>query len=326
MTEPPHPLPNFPDQKGPPGAANLPWGEQPPHPVEGGPPGAAIMPWEDPPPSVAASTEGMHVIMEELFGVTPKDLIPDGGLLFQCPPLDEFSVDYAHGHTDYETIENQHSRKGVPQLATVTFDTLVVDYARFAVDQDAAEIETIRDTLKEVCLSGEPFLLTAAHQLPPRGYSNWSLVIGGPEVQMPATLRSLKVTEKAGEGDARYLAVSFVEYREPTLTRTTTGKKRSGGKTTFPTTVVLYGSGRTKWVRGTTLVDVPFVQPPLRPLTLGVLAKNFYGDSSRWRGIARANNIVSWGANDALITHPRFSALKDDVGIKILIPKPGSGA
>lgn len=263
-----------------------------------------------------ARGEGLRVKLDPIQGMSTPGLLDDAGLLFQCPPTDEFSVDVSHSHTDYETLDLQHSRKGVPQLQTVSFDTLVVDYGLYVIDDDAPEIEVISETLKLICLSGDPFLLTAAHALPPRGYTSWSAALAGPEVQWPATLRSLRITEKAGEGDARYLNVNFVEYRPPVQQRQELGKKRPGGRT-FPTTARLFADGTARdasdHVLGTPLTD---------PVTLASLATYFYGDAARGADIQRANGLGDWGRNDPLIFHTKYRKLKSQTPAKLTIPRP----
>lgn len=263
-----------------------------------------------------ARSEGLHVLLEPIPGVSTPGLLDAPGLLFQCPPLDEFSIDYGHSHTDYDTLDSQHSRKGVPQLTTATFDTLVVDYGLFVIDDEAPEIEVITDTLRLVCQAGDPFLLTVAHALPPRGYANWSLTLAGPELQVPATLRTVRVSEKAGEGDARYLNVGFVEYRSPTQARSGLGKKRAGGRK-FPTTARLFADGTCRDES-----DRKIANPPTRPVTLSELARHFYGDTARAVDIQRANNLGGWGRTDALIQAPRYRKLRGSAFAKLAIPRP----
>lgn len=263
-----------------------------------------------------ARGDGLRVFLEPIPGQSARGILDTAGLLFQCPPLDEFSVDYAHSHTDYETLDNQHSKKGVPQLRTASFSTLVVDYGLYVVNDDAPEIEVVTDTLLKLTEAGDPFLLTVAHALPPRGYANWSLTLAGPELQMPATLRTLKVTEKAGEGDARYLDVAFSEYRDPVQSRSALGKRRAGGRS-FPTTARLFADGTCRDEAGNAIGA-----PPQRPVTLYELARYFYGDSGAAADIQRANGLGSWGRSDALILAPRYKRLGGRTPAKIAIPKP----
>lgn len=272
----------------------------------------AGVPWDSGVARSSMPAEGMRVLLEPIPGLTKAKLLPRRGFMFQLPPLEEFTVNYAHSHTDYETLEAQQSRAGVPELATIQFSTLVMDDDRFDVNPLAATVENATEKLRDICLSGTPFLLTAAHQLPSGGYSNWNETFAGPEVQFPATLRSLAVTEKAGEGDARYLNVSFVEYRDA---EQPAAGKGAAAKTTPPTTVKLYWDGHAVDAAGRKLAD-----PPLRPVTLAYLAKKFYKDPGLAQRLGQANSLGNWGASDALMLHPRFKVLKEGKYGKLKIP------
>src|SRR5687768_16110445 len=188
-------------------------------------------------------SEGLLVSLAGIEGMTDKGLLASP-FYFQCPPLEEFVVEYAHGHTDYDTVgAGEFSRKGGVKLRTTSFDTLFVDWATWTVTSDFPPIESITDELIELTESGSPFLLTVARVATIGGFDGWDLSQAGPELQMPATLRSLRVSEKAGEGDARYLNVSFVEYRDPVVAALRRGKKRRSGGRTFPQTVMMTKTG-----------------------------------------------------------------------------------
>lgn len=257
---------------------------------------------------------GLRVHLSSVPGIT------EGGLLttpfvFQCPPMDEFSVDYSFSHADYDTATaGQFSRPGGLQLRTTSFDTLFVDFASFAITEDFPPIEDMTADLIELCETGSPFLLTVAHQLPPGGFSNWGLTLAGPELQMYATLRTVRVTERAGEGDARYSNVSFVEYRDPVVATFRLGKqvKRPGGKT-FPRGVTMGPDGKGVTDKGFLLQDV---------LTLSSLARSFYGKAEGAKWIAAANGLTDWGSNTPLIQHVRFGPNNRPIGGKLTIPAP----
>lgn len=262
--------------------------------------------------AAATGREGLKVVLEPIPGVTSNNLLGRNGLFLQAPPTDTFSHDHSFSHNDYETVGGiQFSRRGAKQLAMVTFDTLVVDWANWAF-YNGSTIEEISAALIEICESGDPVLLTASHDLPPGGYGNWSLALAGPEVQMQATLRTLKVEERAGEGDARYLNLSFTEYRDPNISRL--GAGRSGGKS-LPTTVTLFMDGH-----ATDAASSPIGNPPGDPVTLHMLAKRFYGDPSMWGTIARANRIKGWGGGDALVLYPGYQSMLKKGGGRTAIP------
>lgn len=264
--------------------------------------------------------EGLKVVLEPIPGLTRKDLLGRNGFFLQTPPLDEFSRDYGHSHTDYETVSTgQFSRKsGGRNLRTITFDTLVVDFATWAFYDDSP-IEQITAKLIEICESGDPVLLTAAHDLPHGGYGNWDLTLVGPEVQYPATLRTLRVAERAGEGDARYMNLSFVEYRDPNVDRTGLGGSKRAGSKNLPTTVTLFMDGH-----ATSAAGKAVGKPPSKPVTMALLAKTFYGDPTAWKLIAETNAIRGWGANDALVLYPGYRTMLKKGGSRAPLPSHAS--
>lgn len=260
-----------------------------------------------------ALNEGLRVHLSKIPGITEGGLLAEP-FVFQCPPLDEFTVDYAFSHQDYDTATaGQFSRPGGLQLRQTTFDTLFVDWGGFTVTNDFPPIEELTADLIELCESGSPFLLTIAHQLPPGGFTNWALTLAGPELQMYATLRTLRVIERAGEGDARYANVAFVEYRDPVTATFRAGKKVRVGGRTFPRGVTIGPDGRGVTDKGFLLADV---------VTLASLARSFYGFASGGALIAKANGLTDWGFNTPLIQHPRFGPNNRPVGGKLTIPAP----
>lgn len=274
--------------------------------------------------------EGLRVRIEPVPGITDGKLLHGDGFYFQCPPLEEFTIEYAADHLDYTTAASgQYSRPGGQQLRVVTFDTLFVDYAWWTVVTRPIEIEDLTHRLVKICESGTPFLLTAAHAMPPHGYDTWSETLTGPELQMMATLRTLKVSEKAGEGDARYLNVAFTQYREPFAEEDQKGKPRHKHyRHHWPKTVLLYHDGTARDKVTSEMVG----QPPRNPVTLHRLAKKYYHHPNLWKHISDypKNRIKNWGADDQLIDYflPKRPKRKE-WPIKITIPKPphkgGSG-
>jgi hypothetical protein len=259
--------------------------------------------------------EGMRIILQPIPFLTEKGLLPTpDGVVLQCPPLDQFAVAYSHSHNDYETFKRQQSRAGVPQLATISFDTLVVDWGTYAVNQRAVtEERTLKDTtnrLKRLCLSGTPFQLIATHVHHPQKAKN---LHKHAEWFGNVTLRQFTVTEKAGEGDARYLNVAFTEYREATQPKK--GKGRPGSAAP-PTKVKLYWDGHATDEKGNRLAN-----PPQRPVTLAFLAKHFYKKPELAHRLGQANKLGNWGANDPLINHPRWKHLKRNKFHIIKIPR-----
>lgn len=224
------------------------------------------------------------------------------------------SVEYSHAHSDYETVtDGQYSRPGGVQLRTVSFDTLFVDWGAYTInyreDEEPPEVEWLTSRLVGLVESGSPFLLTAAHAFPSGGFQNWDLTEAGPEVQMPATLRTVRVAEKAGEGDARYVNVAFTEYRDPVVPRKGKGRKGGAGSPggrAWPATVLLKvgGSAFDAATRGA-------VGPEGKPATWTRLAQHYYGPGASKelaRYLAEENGMGNWGLNTPLIERPEFVA------------------
>lgn len=257
--------------------------------------------------------EGLRVKMEPVKGITPKDLMPKRGFYFQAPPLEEFVVDYAHAHNDYSTITNgQFSRRSGVQLRTAQFDTLVVDYATWTIIEEPVIIEELSQLLIDICESGEAFRLIVAHSIDADGFDDDSRSMAGPELMMKATLRELTVSEKAGEGDARYLNVAFHEYRQPiTLVHAIAG--------TWPRIVMLYEDGHA--------LDAETLRRFNDPVTLHRLAKAYYHDPSKWRFISgyNKNHINDWGASGDLADYFKKKRNQKSWPVKITIPKPKNG-
>jgi hypothetical protein len=290
------------------------------------PPARPAIPLADNRPKDGLAREGLRVKIEPIPGVTKKGLIPRDGFYFQCPPLEEFGTDYAHSHTDYDTpTKGQFSRKGGRTLRTVSFDTLVVDQGSFTILGRDVEIEEFCDRLVKICERGDPFIFTVAHQMPPRGYASWGRTLAGPEIQMEATLRTVRISEKAGEGDARYIGLSVVEYREPFVSQRKLGEaagEDSKGRD-WPKVVLLKRDGRAEDKdTGIALGD-----HPLQPLTLALLAKKFYSEPKWWAFIAeyRKNRINNWGPNDQLVQYFDEQRRTKDWPVKIHVPKPPDG-
>lgn len=268
-----------------------------------------------------AGREGLRVRLQPIPGVTDRHLMTTSGFTFQCPPLEEFGTDYAFAHSDYDTIKaGQFSRRGGRQLRSVAFDTLLVDQGSFSILDREIEIEDHAHRLIKICESGSPFLLTVAHRMPPHGYRNWHQTLAGPELQMEATLRTLKVAEKAGEGDARYLNVSFTEYREPFARADTKRHGQSRNFKHFPRTVLLYRNG----VARDKSTGQTINKPPQFPVTLHSLSRFYYHSPSLWKQIAHynRNRIFNWGANDQLIDYFAQARHTKKWPVKLTIPAP----
>lgn len=150
--------------------------------------------------------EGLNILMRAIPGLTK--FVLKKPFLFQTPPLNELRRTHSHSHGDYDTLGlGQMSRPGGKMLATITFDTLVVDWDAPWAIMGAVDPQDVADEIVEIVEEGFPF----------------ALIIGNPSLwprndfTMAATLRSVDVIERSGEVDARYLGVQFTEFRSPEL-------------------------------------------------------------------------------------------------------------
>lgn len=244
------------------------------------------------------SGEGLRLRVKRIDGITSRRL-SDGALAipmhFQCPPLEGFRVEYSHGHSDYETMgKGQISRKGGRQLRTVSFDTVFVDWGSYTVaelpgdgDESPSQMSNAIERLIEIAESGEPIQLTCSHE--GGSFASGKIYEAAlTELDMRATMRSFSHEEKAGEGDARYLAMSFTEYVDPVATR----NKLGSGKR-WPKTHRLMTNDRLK-----------------------DLAIQYYGNPAGWRVIAKANGF-KFGQSSRIM---KMTSRK--LGAKITIPEP----
>lgn len=231
--------------------------------------------------------EGKRVILSELAGHTDKKLLPQP-FRFQCPPLEEYTVDFAYAHQDYDTIrDGQYSRKQGRQLRRVSFQTLFVIWGSFVVFDGVWDPQRNANLLKALTESGEPFLLTIGDGL--------SSEI---DLRFPATLRNYQVSERAGEPDDKYVNVEFTEWRAAKAVRRKLGRGGGAG-----------GSGSKRW---------PVFHKLKRTDTLTHLAKQFYGKPTYARHIGKANgNLAKWGVGTPIVNHKAWK-----VGQKIKIPSP----
>lgn len=149
------------------------------------------------------SEAGLLVVMKRIPGLTKGRL---QRFTFQVPPLEEFSREISHTHTRYDTLaQGQQSRPGVRQLQTVQYRTCAVDWDASWTTIGAVDPLEINDLLEDICEAGYPFSLIVGQP------SLW----GRNEFSWPATLDSLRITERAGEIDTRYYDLAFTEFDSP---------------------------------------------------------------------------------------------------------------
>src|SRR5438105_15898902 len=74
----------------------------------------------DGPDILHAGREGLRVRLDPILDLTPRGLINENGFTMQCPPLEEFAVDHAYTHNDYDTANaGQFSRPASRQLRVI---------------------------------------------------------------------------------------------------------------------------------------------------------------------------------------------------------------
>jgi hypothetical protein len=274
--------------------------------------------------------EGMIVVISPITAVTPAALftgLPQGAFFFQCPPINEMPREKTWQWEDYGTIASGiHSNPNYPNPNVVTFDTLFVDEdwghsfatrlpgqtaapsiagPRFAVANLPNDVLWAADWLERLGDTMKPFVLSYGQRAL---WGRWDRVMG-------ATLRSLRVSEKGGENDARYLTVSFSEFNDVS--------NADLGSTILPG---VPGSSSTSGVTDENgqpvlaVLDSSSLPPTER--TLSNIAKVFYADPTLWRIIAAASNLLDVTANQDL---PTTIGLRNPPA-KIIVPfRPRTG-
>lgn len=285
--------------------------------------------------------EGMRVSLQRI-DQTENGLLEEP-FYFQVPPLEELSRSAGFAHTDYDTISaGQFSRPGGRLLQTVELNTLAVDYNPPWATAHGGSSHTqgwggplvrtpleCRDELIEIAEAGTPFRLLARNPV------LWGELEN--EIDMDVTLRNVTVTEKAGEVDARYFNLSFVEWRNAEVDRLGYGRR----KHPLPARVVIGKAGPAVevWAGGTRIADKKDrhrIGTADAPATLRKLAKHFYGNYN-WRPIAKANGLDNVAGDRKLnelskdTSHSRKWSMTVSLegvkgGMHLVIPEPPRAA
>lgn len=283
-------------------------------------------------------TEGKRVLLTPVKGLTKANLFGEA-FRFQMPPSGDLQTTFAVNYTDYDTIGGkQLSRSGATQLQALSLSTLALDYdvswashhqgfpsgpptqtysdisggagQTFAaqgfiegenVDPPPSPIQ-VRNMLVMIAEAKTPFQLEVSQ---PGVYEH-------PDVYMLATLRSVQSTEKAGEPDARYFDLSFVEYVRPALLdRDAKGKSKAPQyhpklplNVTVSKKAIRAGDGHRFHYDQTNLAD---------------LARAYYGSTAKWRTIVQANKALkSWPQSRPL---KELLSTSHSAPVKLRIPK-----
>lgn len=236
---------------------------------------------------------GQRVVLQRIPGLTASGIL-ERAFMFQCTPLNEFPVQYGWDYVDFDTIGvGYRSRPGSSQQVSVVFDTLFIDNPNysFVVNKArpwnplelVAELRAIGDAKTPVQLiAGQPDL--------------WGVYY---DVNMVATMRSLRSTEKDGERDARYVSVSFLEFGGVSPATISQSILSGNSHTDTSAIAVLAGSDLSA---GTTLRD---------------LSLRFYGTTTLWGVIGKASGITVAGSVDL---RAYLTGLKTPP--KIVVPAP----
>lgn len=231
-----------------------------------------------------------------LLKLEGENTIPDN-YLFQCAPLEEMAVETAFEHSDFMTVgDGEFSRPQGTKLRTLAFETLIVpDQPSFA--GFSADVGTLSNALVTICQNGSPFRLVIVEPT------------GDVLTDMNATLRTLRLTDKAGEPGTKYVSVAFSEYRSPTLTDggqdVRPGSGGSGGGRVPNTFSLKYDKkDKTWWVK---VGHAPPSWPKPKKnesIVLRAIALAFYKDADQWRKIRDANpKLGNWGGTSGLEKH-----------------------
>lgn len=242
-----------------------------------------------PRPHEEPSGQGIHVVVGAVKNITPVALDRLLPFAFQVPPLNNFPINRSYPWQDYDPLEGgQRSRRGSKQLNTYSWRTLFTadPWGWTLLHGDGFTpnpLEMLARLDRIATLSnqyGVPVYLTA------RNPKLWSRF----EINTPATIRSLNSEEVEGEPDTRYVDIQMTEWRDTSLQ-----SKRMGG-----------GSGRNARLPVTLIArDLP----PTKN-TLYELAKNYYGQPSAWKVIAKANGLMDAGSENSQRITPSFDLRK----------------
>lgn len=247
-----------------------------------------LVPPPTPRPAAEPATLGLRVILRAIPGLTRPGLL-QVPFLFQCPPLEDFTEEFAYAHTDFNTaFGGERSRPGGAALDSWSFSTLVLDDlpSWSFIQSFVPHPILVKRELKHILKTGTPVQLLV-HQLPLWDYY---------DVNSPVTLRSLTSQEKAGEPDARYFAMQFREYRPMAVKARLKGRGAPRGSR-----------------RGPHPISVLVRSLPDSRSTLYLLAKHYYGSTSKWRDISavQANGLTSVApTQDLRVVFRRFPRKK----------------
>lgn len=219
---------------------------------------------------------GLRIELKRIPGVTEEGLL-EIPFRFQCPPLDSFRSDMGISANDYPTIQTgTYTNMNGVELTTVSFETLfTIAPAPWVIARGLWDPGKVVQRLQQIIKSESPMRLVAWHPGP---------VV---ELNMKVTMRTLGREERGGEGDARYIYPSFIQWRDPIIRRRT--------KKTWPRYHELVGDE-----------------------SLADLAQQFWGKPSEAHYIGIVNDgLGKWGNRTPIIKNKHYQK-----GDQIIIPEP----
>lgn len=241
--------------------------------------------------------------------------------VFQCPPLEEFSIAHTFNMGTYDTIDDdQFLRRGSRQLDTWSFDTLSmylgddgyghhrpgwVPYpTREPQGRQFQRPEWYKDHLVDLHNAGAPFRFVA-------NFRNSTTIR-----RTYAVLTAFNEVYRHGEGDAIYFqGVSFQEWRDPKgVTVPSRGTVRLPAHARFRSVGGHYIAYDTASNR-----NIPHAKVAS---TLADLAHFYYGDPGKWRQIAKANHLKGGSSTSFIFSHWYPHRLtKGKPNVTMVIPK-----
>ena len=237
---------------------------------------------KDPPRSAPEPRgTGVRVVMQRLAITLPGILTTP--YMFQVPPIEELPVQREWSFTDYDTVgAGIHTRPGSSQLKVVAFDSLFVDTDYSFVVNRAAGWNPVAmiDELEKIGEAKTPFQLLVGQP------ALWGIYY---DVNMAATLRSLRSSEKAGERDARYFSISFTQFRGISQADLASG---AASGLPAPSAGVTDTAAQSFSTPGRPpLAVLPISSLPKTADTLRDVSKRYYGTHVLWGVIAKASGF-----------------------------------
>jgi len=225
---------------------------------------------------------------------TKPGILPQA-FYFQTGPIESFAFESIAEWSDYDTLgRKRFSRPNSVQLIPIAFDTVFMDYLfeevpaalqqyvrnLSALGLPATAIDGVSThpyfappearvvELRAIQRSLTPVILTIADSDVLRAPAAPSVGLNtSSQLSLEVTLRNVRDEQRAGEPDARYVNVQFVQYAPIELAQS----KRGG----------------TKGTAGTTKLTIRSLKDD--EITVARLARKYYGDASKVASIYALN-------------------------------------